>query len=156
MIMTDAGFAAIEASSHGPLYRVMSWLGLAAREERSLAETMPTGGFDQSAVRSRPASQPTLHEPAKLAESYAFRALVSARDGGYAEAESYFREAFTLDRKLAPSNLTNFWQLPRQAHEAASRALIAAGRDDEAVALVREIADRATIAARPELVRAAS
>jgi Flp pilus assembly protein TadD len=153
MIMTDAGFAAIETSSQGPLFRVMSWLGLAPRTDRqSLAAALPSGGYSQPAMTTQPAPRHASHEPARLAESYAFLALVSARNGGYAEAESYFREAFTLDRTLAPTTLTNFWQLPRQAHEAAGRALIAAGRDDEAVDLVREIADRA----QPHLQRAAS
>jgi hypothetical protein len=153
MIMTDAGFAAIETSSQGPLFRVMSWLGLAPRDERrSIADALPSGGYSEPAPATQPAPQRASHDPVKLAESYAFLALVSARNGGYSEAESYFREAFTLDRTLAPAVLTNFWQLPRQAHEAASRALIAAGRDDEAVDLVREIADHA----QPQLQRAAS
>lgn len=156
MIMTDAGFSAVEASSHGPLYRVMSWLGFVRDDhQQSNVDTPSMTGVHQSSF-APPAPQRPRHEPAKLAESYASHALVSARNGGYVEAESYFREAFTLDRKLTPGTLTNFWQLPRQAHEAASRALIAAGRDDEAVDLVREIADRATITTQSQLQRAAS
>jgi len=150
MIMTDYGFAAIESSSHGPLYRVMSWLGLVPRTEQATR-------FEP--VISSPEATPAVpapragYDPARLAESYAFNALVSARNGGFAEAESYFLEAFTLDRKLSPTRLTNFWQLPPQAHEAANRALIAAGRDDDAVALTREMLDRAASA---QLHRAAS
>lgn len=157
MIMTDAGFSAIDVTSRGPLYRVMSWLGFVpGDEQRSFTEMMPSANVKPSPVASQPAPGRPQYDSIKLAETYAFHALVSARGGGYAEAESYFREAFTLDRKLAPGALANFWQLPRQAHEAANRALIAAGRDDDAVVLAREIADRAMLPAQPELVRAAS
>jgi hypothetical protein len=150
MIMTDYGFAAIESSSHGPLYRVMSWLGLVQRTEQT-ARFEP---FVAPPETPHAAAAPRAgYDPARLAESYAFNALISARNGGFAEAESYFREAFSLDRKLNPTRLTNFWQLPRQAHEAANRALIAAGRDDDAVALTREMLDRAASA---QVHRAAS
>ena len=157
MIMTDAGFSAIEASSRGPLSRVMSWLGFAPRDDQQPgSDPLPTNVLRKPPFVPQFEPQRPLHEPARLAESYASHALVSARNGGYAEAESYFREAFALDRKLTPDTLANFWQLPRPAHEAASRALIAAGRDDEAVDLVREISDRAMLAAQPHLQRAAS
>jgi hypothetical protein len=152
MIMTDYGFAAIESSSHGPLYRVMSWLGLVTRQE-------PIARFEPMVASPETVSPPRAprpgYDPVRVAESYAFNALVAARNGGYAKAESYFREAFTLDRSMSPARLTNFWQLPHQAHEAANRALIAAGREDDAVALTREMLDRAA-RAQVELHRAAS
>jgi hypothetical protein len=155
MIMTDAGFAAIEASSRGPLYRVMSWLGLAPRDDEPVVGALPPASPYSAVPPRRPANR-TIRESGRLAESYAFNALVSARNGRYAEAESYFREAFVLDRTLSPSKLANFWQLSRHAQEAASRALIACGRDDDAVDLVREMSDRAMRVTRPELARAAS
>lgn len=152
MIMTDYGFAAIESSSHGPLYRVMSWLGLVTRQE-------PVARFEPTVASSEMVSPPRVprpgYDPVRIAESYAFNALVAARNGGFAEAESYFREAFTLDRSMSPARLTNFWQLPYQAYEAANRALIAAGRDDDAVALTREMLDRAG-STQTQLHRAAS
>jgi hypothetical protein len=150
MIMTDSGFAAIEASSHGPLYRVMSWLGLIPHTEETPLPSQPS--YVPTASNLRPMMAPTPIDSTKLAEAHAFNALIWARNGGYVEAESYFREAFTLDRELGPTSLTNFWQLPRQAHEAAKSALIACGRDDDAVELAREIDFRA----QPVLVRAAS
>lgn len=150
MIMTDSGFAAIEASSHGPLYRVMSWLGLIPRTEDE--QPFSQAPYAPMTRNPQPPMAPTPFESTKLAASHAFNALVCARNGGFVEAESYFREAFTLDRKLVPTSLTNFWQLPRPAHEAAKSALIACGREDDAVELAREIDFRA----QPVLVRAAS
>ncbi|MGH2548909.1 MAG: hypothetical protein ACRDHN_05935 [Thermomicrobiales bacterium] len=149
MIMTDSGFAAIEASSHGPLFRVMSWLGLTPRAEEQPFIQTPYVPMTRT---PQPVMPPAPFDSSKLAESHAFNALVCARNGGFVEAESYFREAFTLDRKLDPASLTNFWQLPRQAHEAAKAALMACGREDDAVELVREMEFRS----QPELVRAAS
>lgn len=153
MIMTDFGFAAIESSSHGPLHRVMSWLGLLPRNESPLRAEPPVF---TDAVPVAPRPQRAGYDPARLAESYAFNALIAARNGGFSEAESYFREAFTLDRKLSPAKLTNFWQLPRQAHEAANRALIAVGRDEDAVALTQEMIERTAAPAQLQLHRAAS
>jgi hypothetical protein len=150
MIMTDSGFAAIEASSHGPLYRVMSWLGLIPHTEQTQPYLQASSA--PMARNLQPLMEPTPFDSTKLAEAHAFNALVWARNGGFAEAESYFREAFTLDRKLAPASLANFWQLPPQAHEAAKSALIACGREDDAVELAREIEFRTA----PVLVRAAS
>lgn len=150
MIMTDSAFAAIEASSHGPLYRVMSWLGLIPRIENE--RPLPQAPYAPVTRTPQPPVAQTPFDSTKLAEAHAFNALVCARNGGFVEAESYFREAFALDRKLAPTSLTSFWQLPRQAHEAAKSALIACGREDDAVELAREIEFRA----HPVLVRVAS
>ncbi|CAN5624591.1 hypothetical protein BH09CHL1_BH09CHL1_36080 [soil metagenome] len=150
MIMTDTGFAAIEATSRGPLYRVMSWLGLIPHTETTQPYVQTS--YPPAARNLQPLMAPIPFDSTKLAEAHAFNALVWARNGGFVEAESFFREAFTLDRKLSPTSLTNFWQLSPQAHEAAKSALIACGREDDAVELAREIDFRA----QPVLVRAAS
>lgn len=68
----------------------------------------------------------------RRARASAIRALVASREGKFEHARRAFAEAASLDPTLDISRVPGFWQLPREAQQAAVDALYDAQRPREA------------------------
>lgn len=66
----------------------------------------------------------------------ALRAISRAKDSSFDAARDAFVEALRLDPALKLSSIPDFWNLPREAHEAAIDAYEREGRGHEAAMLM--------------------